>query len=422
MSKNINAFKIVENDVFNAFINKIISNNNSDDYCYLDFLGNNHIVNHFNIIDCNNIELSISNEDGLIHKLNLINSKISFDLVIQKQNKYFMDYKNWFMKKYKCSQADVNYRIIKNNINYYGITICDMIKFYKFLNPNNTNETHPELNNFIKKALKIESNLQPKNILGNFYYYGIELWSDQLKLATDSSLENFLSKKIYFQQSDIISLIQISTLKNNKQTKTIKTTSVIKLIKNKINYENIFKLFRYYYFKEDPNIKIEDNLYIFKEPKSIPDVLKQLYEEHKEECYIKYYHLLSKPNNHESQLLNDKYPKIIFKNLQKLESEFPFFALKNVYVKEFNLTSNYYLNHLLDNDMEIIDDLYDHYMLTNKVNKLKYKKNKSDKVIPVDIRYNYYHGSNYDMKPLSKTRNSKKLLEFEKYELFNYDY
>lgn len=363
-------FAVLEKEIL-AYYDK----ESREKHFYLNYIDSNCEVHSLSFSHGRQIDLLLLNEtDTESLKIQLLSTKISIDVTFTKQNNFYK-----FFGRY---DKDFDFNVKKNNINVIGIMIGDLIRIYHKNNPNKTN--NKLFDKFVTKALnqEIMSDYSNKNVLGIFNNNSISLWDTFIDKNVPIVM-NFFSKIIYFDNFDTYSLLTRTF--NNKTggyNLSIKVESVDKLLNQVACADMINKLFRYYYYKENPllHLKDEDNIYVFEQPKSIPDVLKEIYHLKKIEEYMLYYHRLMKPNNHELQQLNDIYLPQTIISIKNIEDEFPFFALKNVYVMEWHET-------LINDDFHMVKNLYRNYLLLVKNSKNKYKTTQSEKVMPVNSRH-----------------------------------
>jgi hypothetical protein len=391
--------------------NRYKQNTKSAKLLYFNCIGKHHKINHFNIAEDSFVELLFhviknndNNDDSF--KITVKSYKINFNITLFKQNKFYQTYKNYLLSS---NEKELDYNIVQKNVYAFGITVSDLIKIYyhnnnNLMNTQKNNEDNDDnkdslkpselldkklLTNFIKKALQHDtSSIDCKNVLGVISNYNplFHLWNDPCMdnfISNKGGLNNlneFYDKILYFSVNDIYSLLYYSNKKDNNINSPISTldTKIFcerlnKMFSEYTSEKHVHKLFKYFYYKIDPEINDSVDCYIFEQPISIPDALKYVYDITKNEKCMFYYNKLTKIDDKKLSELDEKYKPYTVKILNSLPTNYPFFALRYIYITEWNTYSPSNTNTL--NGIELI---YNNYMNINKSNKLKYKKLRSN--------------------------------------------
>lgn len=389
-------YKVVANNEYKTMMNKIIEADiqlRSQKYHYLDCIENNHIPNSFSIQKDKIVELTLKNTNDDVIIIPVVCVKINFDVKINTYNPIYFDIRN---------NPNFSFNIIRNNEFTFGITVGDLIRFcyfnnlIKYDNNSDDNDKNAKLfKKFINKSLTSLPTIDVSNVLGSFYKESFVLWEilDKYKFINDpfdASLQNLFNKMIYFRQDVVHSILDH---KYDAKSKIFNTSFCVetfgKFLNKFLTFDVVNSIFKYFYFKEYPKSckKYGDSslTFEFEEPKSVPDILKHLYESTKNEKYIRFYHILMKPNKHENSLLDSKYLPHFIKNIRRLDPErFPFFALKNIYINMWFHSEFRY------DDSDFVREIFINYkkLLSNDKSKSKY-------LLSNNFNTKNVHGKNY---------------------------
>ena len=96
-------------------------------------------------------------------------------------------------------------------------------------------------------------------------------------------------------------------------------------------------LLRYHLYGEDPETHASvQTLLRFEEPACVPDVLQLLHDKYPDEKYLALKAKVARElSAHQQELLDTRYPPAVFRNLRRVPQEYPVWALRNVFVREW---------------------------------------------------------------------------------------
>ena len=419
-------YKIVSDENFTRFkakiskIAQLLSDNNHIKN-YIDCIGHNHTVNYFKMNDDSQVEISFRHKfNNNLFRIIIKFVKISYDIDIKKNNRCYDEYINdqQYNNNKSSSKVQISSNIAKENVQLFGITVGDLLKHFYYnsreegkdqtqlvldLDPNNYFSENEKIFKLLRKVPLIDTSINnSKNVLGLYTYYRqlIYLWEENLGNFISKSgndFDSFCKKLVYFSESDIISLF-------------VRTKDKIDIICEKLFNEIsgktvVMKLFKYFLYNENPEFGLigEEEIITFDEPTSIPDILQYLYQQDNNNFYLDLYNkIMKKLNAHQLKELESKYQPIVFTSIAQIPQEYPFFALKNIYVTQWSWRG-------YKNDYNKIKQFYNTYMQSVKNSKYKHKSMVSNKTILVEQRFPYYRN---DISIKGKYKNKCKELRY----------
>ena len=427
-------YKLVQNAEVTALKTKFLTKNVTmtrkgkkmhSGYGYISCIGRDHQVIQIQMSDDSNSELTFKNDLDDTYKITIVGSKISFDVVLGKQNRFYDTYVGHCREEFLDENSNNRWSDFKPNtltgrvsktIHIWGITIGDLIKhFAKMTNFEHTDdkldihskktntdseenqsiveEEKAKFKKFVHKVQNIDTyGSNSKNVFGVLdSYRGLYSWDELIRHnniggGSDSSFDAFCKRIVYFTDSAIIGLFSTVVNPDGSKDTVIGDKTMESFVNKIVDVHIVKKLYRYFYHKEDPELTTQEDtnpVTPFPEPMSIPDALKFMNDLEPNESLMKFHRLLSKkPNDHQAHIMADKYKPYIIPSLTKISRDFPFYALRNIYVTEWINSSGAGI----DSSYFIIDELYDRYMRTGKSYKAKHRVAKSTKTIPYDNR------------------------------------
>ena len=442
-------YKLVQNaevvSLKTKFLTKNLTKKGKKNYSgYINCIGRDHQVIQIQMMDDSNSELTFKNDLDDTYKINIIGSKISFDAVLGKQNRFYDTYVRHCREEFLDENSSNRWSDFKPNtltgrvtktINIWGITVGDLIKHFakmtNFEHADDKDEVHPKKNSdmeenttqieqekakfkkFIQKVQGIDTyGSNSKNIFGVFGgYYGLCSWDELIRHnnigGNDASFDSFCKRVIYFSDSAIVSLFSTVVNADGSKETVISDKSIESFFNSITDVHTAKKLYRYFYYKEDPELTTYaevDPITVFPEPLSIPDALKYMNDLDPNENLMKFYRLLSKkPNDHQAHIMKEKYQPYIIPSLTKISRDFPFYALRNIYVTEWINNSGAGI----DSSYFVIEDLYNRYMHTVKSYKAKHRVAKSAKTITYNNRPIFIYRDEWNTFPSTGTSKIK---------------
>ena len=132
------------------------------------------------------------------------------------------------------------------------------------------------------------------------------------------------------------------------------------------------------------------SLYCFKDYVSIVNILK--YFNDKEGGDNKYQnminHINQKLNENQKTILNQKYKPMAFDRLDRVSTEYPFYSLRNVYLKEWNFVAGEYKSYYAPyNDLARLNERYRQYMRAVTNRRYKYQSTRVKNIFRLKLVY-----------------------------------
>lgn len=363
----------------------------SSKYHILDYLNDNDFISNikFDKISSPIIKLENSNADSVDFNFGITN--VSFDADTSKKS-----IRRMFSNMSKMLNGNT---LEIKNIRVVSITVGDIFKIFNFMYHNKQDECFPEKLRYvmwkhIKKSLSVDYNANGDpthtlGILGN--RLDITNWSVDMMIDYKSlSFKKFLELQIYLGNSFLNKIYtttkKLLELENYKNTQNDFTKIIEKLI-NKRFVEN---LLRFYLFGESLQIKEEDYILKFDEPKSLIEIYGILRNDPDTNIHLlqTMSYILKEPNNAEKELI-EKFPeKLILNYAKDIPDTHPPCAFRNIYMTQFNT----YLSKDLNEIAAKIREKKDMLKLDKRYEKTK-EKIKSGVVH--DYYSNYLYGNLY---------------------------
>ncbi len=406
------SYEIVENSL-KCLKSKI--DLNPDNHLIVNFLNDSNITKH-KFVDDGRIDLVYKNK---------INEDIfAITIRLARLDYSYMHYR--YMYTAHTQDEDLNQIIYKKNVQFIGITIGDLIKhFYHNNNPgidfcDNKNE-NDKMNELVKKSISIDTsaaNLIDKLGIFSHHKQAIKLWITSLttnqshftrrgdkKLfrllpCDENNFALFCNKLLFFDDFSLFRILQ----KDKKTDRYYVDEKVLNNIFNKLSNKKIIDCFlKYYLYGECPSTyyiyrdEYDGTYYHFDIPSSVPDILKYFHEYFNNNEYINMYHKIMKLNVGQKRVLEEKYKEEnVFDSISAVPDEYPIFAYRNVFLKQWN-----------HKDLSVLCDHYCDYMRSVKDQKYKYKSSTSDKeTLMINRFYNKIKKyNNYDQDIYFKKRN-----------------
>jgi len=353
-----------------------------DQYGYVDALGPLTTINAFRLRNESRNMISYRDQDDReAFQIQLRWARVSFDMTIDPTNPYYprhrlnpQAYPNGDMTKPINNQINQpnGYRIL-------GITVGDLIKHYYYTHQERPillskdpvevidldedivddlpfpfmdeptfgpkAETEPAYNDklnqriwdLIKRSPLVDTHgTEPNRALGlfdhknqRFSYWDPADFKGGLKPIKDiGSFEAFCRQVLYFAGGHIKNLVQI--------------------LNNLTSTGLMAYLFKYFLYNEPSEVYTQSEgrygmrIYRFRTPKSIPAILRYFYEAEPNEKVLKAYQRLMKPLNHRQEAdLNQRYKPYVFTSLKAVPEEYPYYALRHVWIKEWSVDGLY---------------------------------------------------------------------------------
>jgi hypothetical protein len=393
-------------------------------YLYSDVncIGSGHTTNSFKIDGDGSIDLVYKNKMNFdTYKITARFARLTYNIHLERSN-----------INYKHQENDDNL-MIRKDVHVIGVTIGDLLKhFYHnnkdkksidFVNTNDdenetteSNKENDKMQKLIKKSVSIDtSNAKITNVIGKLVFKKktIRLWENlvQEKFIDrgENSFIGFCNKIIFLSEGMFYSIY-------HKDNAVVCNDKYYNNIFNNLSDKTIVtKLLRYHLYNENPEDNLRDRMinyetFYFDHPIPVPEILEQFYKYFNDEEYMKIYRKVMKPlNGGETQDMAKRYSSpTTFKSLQNINDEYPMYAFKNISLKQWKYSDVWELEwHEWD------------YIRSKKNQKIKYKMQRSDKIIPIEDRFHYDYRYSYldDMK--SKKR--KYMKDVIKEGLFNYE-
>ena len=402
-------YEIVSNECYSCLKNNIIKSRVASPYkdkSYIGCIGHHHKINDFKLNDKGHVELSYRhrvNED--IFKIVVKFVDVSFNIEIEKKNRYFLEYKN------DRDNKNLSYGIIRKNIQLFGITVGDLLKHFSYNNQDEKNLTIIENSqdnpsnctkntendralNLLKKIRSIDIPIiDIRDVLGLYANRSktIYLWEcvrvNGFLSKGDNDFTGFCKKMLYFPTSVIYDLVQ-----KKKDEYVLSNEKCYKLFNQLSDKAIVIKLLRYFLYNENPELQVQEKTHHFDTPMPIPEILKYFHAKTNDNKYIDLYHkIIKKLNGNQQKEIVIKYKPMVFKSINNIPLEYPFFALRNISLESWTHSVGYG-----DDDLSCIVAHYDNYMMAMKNSKCKYKLSVNKKIIPVGKRF--FNSRCYDSK------------------------
>jgi hypothetical protein len=293
---------------------------------YLSAFGKECVVNSFSCQSDGNIEIPIKTEIESF-EINLYFGLTNFQIQLLTKNRMWDDHKLISDK----TNEPYGSIVLRNKLKTQLITVGDIFKMYYYFNKDTAQK------DLIWKTLKKTLNSDTydnkhENILGQAE--GGNIYFINEKNNNNHTLESLCKSKIIINNeigSQIYYLLKWRSPNIEKITQIIETIS-----------DYAIKLIKYYLYHEplDHCMVVQDCVLKFEEPKSLPNILKELGEQATnnkiKHHYLKYYFKLTKQLSHPQQaVLDEQYPPFVLKKQIQLNG-YPIFAMRNIYYSEWN--------------------------------------------------------------------------------------
>lgn len=413
-------YQVVEDYNYECFKSSVQYYGSKDGYTkhkrtYIDCLGHHHKMRSFKLTDKGNKEITYKHDkEGDTYKINLRFALVDFHLDIEKKNRYYNAHISEEYDRTKCRELHkINNTVTKNNIQLIGITVGDLIKHYYHANKlkshimEGDNDEQICLDKQIKRALSVDTSVTDVREALGVYPLGqvIYLW-DSLKFAGfiskgTNDLDGLYKKILFFSEHTIYNLF----VRDKEKKEMVICNDYVKRFFEQLSNKNIInKLFRYHLYSIDPEIGNRNIVYVFDEPKSLPEILMAVYEKTQEENYLQMHREITKPlsKKQEDELVN-KYIKVVVNSLEGLLETYPNYALRNVYMNKWNSGEWY------SGDYHDLVHHYKSYDAMSKLQKFKHAKNKeSHGHMITKMDHRYYNRNKHPKSPQSWKRGKSK--------------
>lgn len=397
-------YRLEKNNNYAVLKNKILGV--YQPHTFVDAIGHHHKLHEIKLIDNSAIELTYVNAiTNHSYGIPIKFAYLHFNLDIEKNNRCYSEYLSHMrheLKDYSLKDVPMN---IDQRMQLIGISVGDFLKHFYYANQKNNkfdvdfgfDESENEKNNllftkFIKKALLVDTNItNVANVLGLYLFRNksIYLW-DHLKIdgvigREHNKFEDFCKKILYFSSVGHL----IGQTQDKDKTLYIREEACLNMFNAFSDQTIVKKILGYYFYNENPEFVSVTQSHYFDPPKTIPDVLLYIKEKYNDNhCLDLHNKIMKKLNTHEKKDLAEKYPVITFNSCNNIPKEYPFYALRNVYIKNWN-GIHYWLG-----DTHFLEKIYNEQRMAIINNKYKYKNTISEKKIPLD--YAYCRCVNYD--------------------------
>lgn len=380
----INKMYIVTKDSsFNNLCSRITTSINQHPKSFISYIGLNHNTTFFEMAKNDIINITFVNEQNNdTFVIPLIYQQVQYQISLQKIHKNYKEYVDDYRNITKTN-------VLKHSEDLIGIRICDIIKYFILTNniiklENSTLFEKYDKNfktymiSLIKKILRTDfAQFENKNSIGviDFIQNRITLWTrlmeENLINKCNFNFNDYFQKIIYFSPymyGDCITIpfLHIYYFNNDKFSK---------LLTNISNELLMFKFIRHFKYNEDPNLDENIYAYYFDPPKKIPEVLLEIYEITKDNDYKRMYDMMTKQlNKYWATKLETTYADYVVSSIEKITSATPFYALKNIYVAQWDIY-----------DICTLNTIYRRTCIVLKSKYYKHKKITKSKYIPYDV-------------------------------------
>lgn len=371
----------ITDDSLAIFKSKILNLQDNRSYCFNDkprypysnvnCIGSGHKTNSFRIDGDGVVDLVYKNKINFVtFKIAVRFARLTYDICLEKSN-----------INYNYNDKNI---IVRKDIHVVGVTVGDLLKHFYHNNkdiPSKEDEyENDKMIKLIKKSLSVDTtNAKITDVLGKirFTRKTIRLWENLAEEKFidrgESNFVGFCNKIIILSEGMFYKLF----VKNNVFIPCDKY--YYNIFNNLSNKTIVVKLLRYHLYNKDPEDGLNncETIY-FDSPTPVPEILEYFYKKYNDERYMEAYRKVMKTlNSGQMQDMAKRYGSpTTFKSIQKINDEYPMYAFRNISLEQWKN-----------------DDLFDlewhdsEYMRSKKYQKIKYKMQKSDKVIPVEFRF-----------------------------------